>query len=150
MTARLLIEVFQGLPSVVQASLIPGLVGWGRARELLYFGDTIDADVAHQWGFVNAVVEKEALDGKITEWEDRFSKTGQRALPDQKALMRVSISRLHYSPDTMLIVQAWEERGTGRPGVEAGVEAFGRAFETDEPRMLMEAFFTEKARRKKR
>ena len=96
-------DVVQGLPTVVQASLIPGLVGWGRARELLYFGDTIGADVAHQWGFVNAVVERGALDGKIREWEDRFSKTGRRALPDQKALMRVSIFSLHRSHKTMLI-----------------------------------------------
>ncbi|KAF2101215.1 ClpP/crotonase [Rhizodiscina lignyota] len=125
-------ETRVGLPSVVQATLIPGLVGWGRARELLYFGDVIDADVALQWGFVNAVVDREALDDKIKEWEDKFSKTAPGALVAQKALMRT-----------------WEERGTGRPGIDASIEAFGRAFETGEPRRSIEAHFMERSKRKK-
>ena len=49
-----------------------------------------------------------------------------------------------------LTSQTWEEHGIGRSGVEAGVEAFGRAYEADEPRNMMEAFFTKQAQRKGR
>ena len=36
-------EVKVGIPSVVEAALLPGLIGWGRTRELLLFGENIDA-----------------------------------------------------------------------------------------------------------
>src|SRR5262249_12635908 len=45
-------EVKVGIPSVVEAALIPRLIGWGRARELLMTGETIDAVTALRWGLV--------------------------------------------------------------------------------------------------
>ena len=35
-------EPHVGLPSVIEAALLPGVVGLGRARELLFLGDPID------------------------------------------------------------------------------------------------------------
>ncbi|KAL4970151.1 ClpP/crotonase-like domain-containing protein [Aspergillus stella-maris] len=43
-------EVNVGIPSVVEAALLPGLIGWGRTRRLLMLGDTISAVEALQWG----------------------------------------------------------------------------------------------------
>ena len=37
-------EVRLGVPSVVEAALLPQLIGWGRTRRLLLTGDTIDAN----------------------------------------------------------------------------------------------------------
>ena len=37
-------EVRVGIPSVVEAALLPQLIGHGRARRLLLTGETIDAD----------------------------------------------------------------------------------------------------------
>ncbi|MGH6970877.1 MAG: enoyl-CoA hydratase-related protein, partial [Caulobacteraceae bacterium] len=48
-------EVRLGIPSVVEAALLPGLVGWGRARRLLLTGETIDAATALAWGLVEEV-----------------------------------------------------------------------------------------------
>ena len=45
-------EVKVGIPSVVEAALIPRLIGDGRARELLMLGEIIDADTALRWGLV--------------------------------------------------------------------------------------------------
>ena len=50
-------EVKVGIPSVVEAALLPGLIGWGRTRELLLWGENIDAQTALAWGFVEQVVE---------------------------------------------------------------------------------------------
>jgi enoyl-CoA hydratase len=44
-------EVKIGIPSVIEAALLPRLVGWGRARWLLYTGEVIDAGTAEQWGW---------------------------------------------------------------------------------------------------
>ena len=43
-------EVKVGIPSVVEAALLPGLIGWGRTRELLLFGENIDAATALRLG----------------------------------------------------------------------------------------------------
>src|SRR6185437_11306337 len=55
-------EVRVGIPSVVEAALLPLLVGHGRARRLLLTGETIDAATALAWGLVDAVAPPERLD----------------------------------------------------------------------------------------
>jgi len=49
-------EVKIGLPSVVEAALLPQLIGWGRTKLLLYTGDNIDSRTALEWGLVERVV----------------------------------------------------------------------------------------------
>src|SRR5213592_3594368 len=48
-------EVRVGIPSVVEAALLPQLIGYGRARRLLLTGVTIDAEEALAWALVDAV-----------------------------------------------------------------------------------------------
>ena len=57
-------EVKVGIPSVVEAALIPGLIGYGRARELLMLGEIIDAETALRWGLIERVVAPEAWTGR--------------------------------------------------------------------------------------
>ena len=49
-------EVRLGVPSVVEAALLPQLIGWGRTRQWLLTGDTIDAATAQAWGLVEQAV----------------------------------------------------------------------------------------------
>ena len=58
-------EVRLGVPSVVEAALLPQLIGWGRTRQWLLTGDTIDAATAHAWGLVEDVVPAEQLDAAV-------------------------------------------------------------------------------------
>src|SRR5882724_4681035 len=44
-------EVRLGIPSVIEAALLPQLIGWGRTRELLLFGENFSAAEALEWGF---------------------------------------------------------------------------------------------------
>jgi enoyl-CoA hydratase/carnithine racemase len=41
--------------------LLPRIVGWGKATELVYLGDTIDASEAHRIGLANSVVPSDRL-----------------------------------------------------------------------------------------
>ena len=68
-------EVKVGIPSVVEAALLPGLIGWGRTRELLLFGENIDAATALAWGLVEQVVAPDALDAAV---EARLAVAAQR------------------------------------------------------------------------
>ena len=41
-----------GIPSGMEAALLPRLIGWGKAVELVLTGDHIDADEARRIGFL--------------------------------------------------------------------------------------------------
>jgi enoyl-CoA hydratase/carnithine racemase len=119
-------EVKVGIPSVVEAALIPRLVGWGRARELVMLGEIIDADTALRWGLVERVVAPEALDREVDRVVGALLAAGPRATRIQKKL-----------------TQDWESLPVPQ-AVVAGIDAFVRAFDTDEPRRMLSAFVDRK------
>jgi len=122
-------EVRFGIPSGMEACLLPQLIGWGKTRELIYTGDPIDASEALRCGFLEKLVEPAALDAGVEAWVASMLAAGPRAIRLQKKLVR-----------------DWE-RMTIRQAVQAGIRACTEARRTDEPRRLMAAFF---ARRKSR
>src|SRR5213079_2669263 len=65
-------EVRVGIPSVIQAALLPLLVGPGRAAELLLTGEPITAERAHEWGLVNDVVPAERLRAAVQALVERI------------------------------------------------------------------------------
>ena len=58
-------EVRLGIPSVVEAVLLPRLIGWGKTRMLLLTGRSIDAKTAHAWGLVEEVWPVDELDAAV-------------------------------------------------------------------------------------
>jgi enoyl-CoA hydratase/carnithine racemase len=115
-------EITVGIPSVIQAALLPGLVGWGRTAELLLGGQPIDAVEAERWGLVNRVVEGSALDGEVEAWVERLLALPPDALRLQKALLT---RWRHVDLDT---------------AVTLSMDVFARAYATGEPRRAMQAF----------
>jgi enoyl-CoA hydratase len=123
-------EVKIGLPSVVEAALLPQLIGWGRTRLLLYTGDNIDARTALDWGLVEKVVPAAELDVALRQWVTSIVEAGPRAIRLQKELIR-----------------EWEAMPVS-DAIEAGIRCMYRAYETDEPvRMVSEAIHRLKTRR---
>lgn len=123
-------EVRIGIPSVVEAALLPGLIGWGRTRRLLLTGETIDAATALAWGLVEEVVAPEALDGAVELALSGILASGPRAVRLQKGL-----------------IAAWEELPL-RQAVQHGIDGFVAAWEADEPRRMMAAFLRQMHARK--
>lgn len=115
-------EVRVGIPSVVEAALLPGLIGWGRTRRLLLLGETIDAATAEAWGFCDRVPPAESLDTMLGAWLEMLRAAGPRAIAAQKGLIR-----------------AWEDLPL-RDAIAAGIPGFAAAFETGEPRAMMARF----------
>ena len=119
-------EVNVGLPSVIEAALLPRLVGWGKACELVYTGRSIPASEALSCGLVERVVAQEELDHAVTEWVEEILNSGPQAIRLQKALIR------HW--ETLPVDQA----------IEKGIEMFWHAFQTDEPQKFMSKFIERK------
>ena len=119
-------ETKVGIPSVVEAALIPRLIGGGRARELLMLGEIIDAQTALQWGLIERVVPPNMLDAEVEKILRALFAAGPQAVRLQKTLM-----------------QQWENLPVDQ-AIAAGIDAFSDAYKTDEPGRLMAAFLNRK------
>lgn len=67
--------------------LLPRIVGLGRALELLYFGDTIDAATAERYGLVNRVVPHAELLPFARDWARRLAQGPALALGMTKRMV---------------------------------------------------------------
>ncbi|MDO8480003.1 MAG: enoyl-CoA hydratase-related protein [Candidatus Rokubacteria bacterium] len=80
-------EVKVGAPSVIEAALLPALVGPGRAAEMLLTGDSIVADQALAWGLVNRVAPAEDLEAVTAALVEKILACAPPAIRLQKELM---------------------------------------------------------------
>jgi len=113
---------------VVEAALLPRLMGAGRARWLVMTGETIGARQALEWGLVEKVVPAEHLDSAVNAALDAVLAASDEAIRAQKRLAKL-----------------WEEAPL-EASVRASVDEFARAYETPEPARRIHAF---RSRRKK-
>jgi len=123
-------EVRVGIPSVVEAALLPGLIGWGRTRRLLLLAETISAEEALAWGLLEEVAPLSMIDAQVEEWLAHLLAAGPQAIRAQKALIR-----------------QWEDRPISE-AIAAGITAFAASWNSDEPKRMMRAFLEEQKARK--
>ncbi len=119
-------EVRVGIPSGMEANLLPALIGWGKTAELVLTGDIIDAKEAYDCGFLQKLVSAAELDASIEKTVTSILLSGPRAIRLQKRLLR-----------------DWE-RMSITDGIFSGIRACVEARSTDEPRRMMEAFLNRK------
>ncbi|MBS0359918.1 MAG: enoyl-CoA hydratase/isomerase family protein [Proteobacteria bacterium] len=123
-------EVKLGIPSVVEAALLPQLIGWGRTRRILMTGETFGAAEALAWGLVEELHPAVGLSAAVERVVDLLLDAEPEAVRIQKALIR-----------------RWEDLATTQ-AIAAGVDAFEAAWRGEEPRQAMARYLAErKARR---
>jgi enoyl-CoA hydratase/carnithine racemase len=125
-------EVRLGIPSVVEAALLPYLIGWGRTRRILMTGETFGADQALAWGFVEEVHPAATLYAAVEGVLDALLAAEPRAVQLQKAL-----------------ILQWEQLAP-KEAIAAGIEAFEDAWSTDEPMTAMARYLAERRAAKAR
>lgn len=108
-------EVRVGIPSVIQAVLLPRLMGKGRADWLVISGEVIDAKTAYEWGFVEKLVPADQLDITVEKACDAILHSAPQAVRTQK--------RLNRSWNDLSIDQAISE----------SMDAFAASYQTSEP-----------------
>jgi enoyl-CoA hydratase/carnithine racemase len=124
-------EVRLGIPSAVEAALLPRLIGTGRTRWLVLTGEAIGAAEAHDWGFVERVVAPEALDAAVDATLDSLLASNADVLRSQKRLCRM-----------------WEEAPLDA-SIRASIDEFSRAYESDAPARAIAAFQAARRARKR-
>jgi enoyl-CoA hydratase len=120
-------EVKLGIPSVVEAALLPRLIGSGRARWLVYTGEAIDARKALEWGLVEEVATQSELDMAVERVVASMVGNGPRAMRIQKGLC----NGWDNSPLTDVIDQS--------------IDRFSEAWEHEEPKNMLEEFISRRA-----
>ena len=95
-------EVRLGIPSVVEAALLPRLMGSGRAAWLVLTGEAIDARRALEWGLIEQIAN--SADGLV-----------QRLLAADKEALRMQKQ----------LLQLWDEASLGT-SVAASIERFSQ------------------------
>ena len=119
-------EVKVGIPSVVEAALLPRLIGWGRTSWLLLAAENIDAATADRWGFVEQVVPAAKLSDAIERCVRSIVEGTPKAVRGQKRLMR-----------------RWERLPLDE-AVQAGIDAFAQSVGEGEHIERMAAFVNRK------
>jgi enoyl-CoA hydratase/carnithine racemase len=115
-------EVRVGVPSVIEAALLPGMVGSARAAAMLFTGEPITAAQALEWGLLNSVVAADALRDVLDGLAGKILACGPSAVRMQKELIR-----------------RWRETDLSS-AVAYGINAFALSFADDEPQRGMRAF----------
>jgi enoyl-CoA hydratase/carnithine racemase len=119
-------EVKVGVPSVVEAALLPRLIGWGRTSWLLLTAQNIDAATADRWGMVEQVVPAAELGDAVARCVDHIVEGTPKAVRAQKRLMR-----------------RWERLPLDE-AVQAGIDSFAQSVGEAEHIERMTAFVNRK------
>ena len=115
-------EVKLGIPSVIEAALLPRLVGVGKAVELVLTGEMIDAGEAHRIGLAYSVAPSRLLMEEARRVAEVLAANGPLAMRLQKELINV-----------------WMQ-GDLKTAVEAGINSFAYCFTSPEPKEGVAAF----------
>lgn len=110
-------EVRLGIPSVVEAALLPRLMGSGRAAWLVLTGEAIDAQRALEWGLVEEVSPDP--DGALEVLLERLLSADPAALAAQKRLLHL-----------------WDEAPLERSVAES-IERFAAAYAAGKPHGML-------------
>lgn len=119
-------EVKVGVPSVVEAALLPRLIGWGRTSRMLLTAENIDAAKAEAWGLVEEVVPVARLAEAVERCVHSIVEGTPLAVRAQKRLMR-----------------RWERLPLDE-AVQAGIDSFAQSVSEGEHIEPMTAFVNRK------
>ncbi|HEY0278847.1 MAG TPA: enoyl-CoA hydratase/isomerase family protein [Solirubrobacterales bacterium] len=110
------------IPGGAPATRLAGLVGRGRALEIVLGGEDFDGELAERYGYVNRAVPDAEFVDFVDAWATRVSRFDRRALNDIKGFVNAA-----SLPDDITLM--------------AEVRAFGEAVGCEPARSLIPAAF---------
>jgi enoyl-CoA hydratase/carnithine racemase len=92
------------LPESGGTWLLPRLVGWGKAAEMFFRGQVLDARQCKEAGLVNEVVPDEALLDVAREWAQEIAANAPMAVQATKRMMRQGLDESYETTVDHLMV----------------------------------------------
>ena len=121
-------EIAVGIPSVLDAALLPQHVGLSLAKEILLTGGLYPVETLAGTGFLNATIDPEHLDAAAADLAARVGRHSRPAIAAQKRLF-----------------ETWQEVGLGA-GIAASIGEFAEAFAQPETAASIAAYRTARGR----
>ena len=116
------------LPEAASTTLLPRMLGYAKATELLMLGEPFTADTALECGLVNRVAPADALDELARSKAEQLAAKPPEALRQTKMLLRRGNARA--VEETMALE----------------LELIGERLVSDEARGIMQAFFARRGK----
>ncbi len=106
------------LPGAGGTQRLPRLVGPARAKQMMLFGDLIDAATAEKWGIVNDLADPGELMSKAREWAAVLLERPPLSLANIKGAVNVAMDTdldtgINYEQRASTIVAMSEDRQEG-------------------------------------
>ncbi len=108
-------EVHMGLPSVIEAALLPGLIGWGMTREILLLAKPLTPPGRPRCASSSVSSPKATSTPPSTGGSPPICRAAPEAVLSQKRL-----------------INRWQETSVNE-GIKAGIDALAEAYDTGEP-----------------
>lgn len=113
-------EVQIGIPSVIEAALLPFIIGLNKTRELLLTGEVIDSEIASDIGLVNHIVQHEELFEQTLKYTRKITQNPPHSVMLQKQL-----------------INRWLENAGLDQSIKNGIDSFGISFAYPETKKIM-------------
>lgn len=106
------------LPGAGGTQRLPRLIGPARAKEMMLFGTFVDAETAHGWGLVNAVVEPDVLLSEARAWAAKLLEMPPLSVANIKSAVNVAMdvdvdSGIEYEMRCSAFLATTEDRREG-------------------------------------
>lgn len=80
-------NIDRGIPAIVEAAILPLVIGLQGAREMCYTGEFWDAEKAERRGLLHAVVAPEKFDDEVRRWCATIAQKSPTGLGTQKEII---------------------------------------------------------------
>lgn len=124
-------EIKVGIPSVIDAALLPQYVGLALAKEMILTGNLYGAAEMERRGLLNVMTSPEGLDAAAEAMLERVSGHSRTAMAAQKRLFEL-----------------WQNVGLGE-GIDGSIEEFAAVFAGQETADRVDAYRRQRAQRHK-
>jgi enoyl-CoA hydratase len=106
------------IPAGGGTARLPRLIGVGRAKEFLYFGDRVNAEEAHRIGLINRVVPSEKLKEEAKKWAAELGERAPLALKMLKSCVNLGmqmdlLGAINYESKCAALLRDTEDRVEG-------------------------------------
>jgi enoyl-CoA hydratase/carnithine racemase len=92
------------LPESGGTWLLPRLVGWAKASEMFFRGQTLDAQACKEIGLVNIVVPQDELLDTAKQWAEEIAQNAPMAVQATKRMMRLGLNETYETTVDHLMV----------------------------------------------
>ncbi len=101
-------NIHRGIPAIVEAAILPAVIGLQGAREMAYTGEFWDAAKAERRGLLNAMVPPDAFEAEVDRWCSIIADKSPIALGTQKEIIHKWMttdleSAIDFSINTVVI-----------------------------------------------